>query len=183
MYYLQCVYLATTTTYLCVEYCACSAGLDPAVGELCNDRSEESVQCAWSTISCNGLKSGFLRMCICAPLYIEDHHSVCEMYGPTCMYMNKTMLLTCMCIFICKQVHYFELLITYARIKLWASIHISFHGHHIVIASISTLAHPLTVIGVQVCTYVLFWLQLVPCSGLHRMHNTECEGPCNWSWV
>ena len=46
MYYLQCVYLATTTPYLCVEYCACSAGLDP-VGELCNDKSEKSIQCAW----------------------------------------------------------------------------------------------------------------------------------------
>ena len=105
MYYLQCVYLATTTTYLCVEYCACSAGLDPAIGELCNDRSEESVQCAWSTISCNGLKSGFLHTCICAALYIEDYHCVCEMYGPTRTYVNMTMLLTCMCIFICKQVH------------------------------------------------------------------------------
>ena len=58
------------------------------------------------------LESGFLRMCICAALYIEDHHCMCEMYGPTCTYVNMTMLLTCMCIFICKQVNYFELLIT-----------------------------------------------------------------------
>ena len=76
------------------------------------------------------------------PHFILKITIACVRCMDQCMYVNKTMLLTCMCIFICKQVNYFELLITYARIKFWASTQISFHGHHLIIVSIyNPLSH------------------------------------------
>ena len=94
-----------------------------------------------------------------------------------CYHFQKFSLLLhhCRCTYACVCMDHFVLLCQCVRLAMNNVDCVCYHSLcHYITPLTSSDCHWCT--GMYVCTYVLFWLQLVPCSGLHRVHNTECEG-------